>query len=234
MKGDCDKAVSDYTHAISLKADFAEAYLARAETWFKKGDHANAIADLSEYLRLRPKSAQAYSQRGWLRLETNLDEALTDFNAALRLDPRHAGALVGRAALWERKNEVEKAIVDLTAAIDVAPSNADAFSRRALLRWRSGEHDQAIGDLTTALQLNPKEPNYLFLRSVSWTAKGDHRRALEDCQAGLAMNPQDLMGYYHLATAHAAAGSKGFELIDYFPSPETLVGAGFASWKLSK
>jgi aromatic ring-opening dioxygenase catalytic subunit (LigB family) len=33
--------------------------------------------------------------------------------------------------------------------------------------------------------------------------------------------------------AHAVAGSKGFELIDYFPSPATLVGAGFASWKLS-
>jgi aromatic ring-opening dioxygenase catalytic subunit (LigB family) len=33
--------------------------------------------------------------------------------------------------------------------------------------------------------------------------------------------------------AHAAAGGKGFELIDYFPSPETLVGAGFASWKLA-
>jgi aromatic ring-opening dioxygenase catalytic subunit (LigB family) len=32
--------------------------------------------------------------------------------------------------------------------------------------------------------------------------------------------------------AHAAAGSTGFELIDYFPSPQTLVGAGFASWKV--
>jgi aromatic ring-opening dioxygenase catalytic subunit (LigB family) len=32
--------------------------------------------------------------------------------------------------------------------------------------------------------------------------------------------------------AHAAAGSTGFELIDYFPSPATLVGAGFAAWKL--
>ncbi len=32
--------------------------------------------------------------------------------------------------------------------------------------------------------------------------------------------------------AHAAAGSTGFELIDYFPSPATFVGAGFASWKL--
>jgi aromatic ring-opening dioxygenase catalytic subunit (LigB family) len=30
--------------------------------------------------------------------------------------------------------------------------------------------------------------------------------------------------------AHAAAGSTGFELIDYFPSPATFVGAGFASW----
>lgn len=33
--------------------------------------------------------------------------------------------------------------------------------------------------------------------------------------------------------AHGAAGSKGFELIDYFPSPPTLVGCGFASWKVA-
>jgi aromatic ring-opening dioxygenase catalytic subunit (LigB family) len=31
--------------------------------------------------------------------------------------------------------------------------------------------------------------------------------------------------------AHGAAGSTGFELIDYFPSPATLVGVGFAAWK---
>jgi len=33
--------------------------------------------------------------------------------------------------------------------------------------------------------------------------------------------------------AHGAARSRGFELIDYFPSPETLVGVGFASWRLN-
>ncbi len=33
---------------------------------------------------------------------------------------------------------------------------------------------------------------------------------------------------------HAAAGGSGFELIDYFPSPQTLVGAGFASWQVTK
>ena len=33
--------------------------------------------------------------------------------------------------------------------------------------------------------------------------------------------------------AHAAAGSRGFELVDYFPSHTTLVGVAFASWKLA-
>jgi aromatic ring-opening dioxygenase catalytic subunit (LigB family) len=33
--------------------------------------------------------------------------------------------------------------------------------------------------------------------------------------------------------AHAAAGSRGFDLVDYFPSPEVYVGCGFASWKVA-
>ncbi|MEX2455091.1 MAG: hypothetical protein WD470_10325 [Rhodospirillaceae bacterium] len=33
--------------------------------------------------------------------------------------------------------------------------------------------------------------------------------------------------------AHAAAGGKGFDLIDYIPMPETLIGCGLAEWKLA-
>ncbi|HEY5208520.1 MAG TPA: hypothetical protein VIJ42_03650 [Stellaceae bacterium] len=32
--------------------------------------------------------------------------------------------------------------------------------------------------------------------------------------------------------AHAAAGSRGFELLDYRPVPEVYVGCGFASWRM--
>jgi aromatic ring-opening dioxygenase catalytic subunit (LigB family) len=34
------------------------------------------------------------------------------------------------------------------------------------------------------------------------------------------------------AVAHAAAGSRGFELVDYIPVPEVYVGCGFATWKV--
>lgn len=33
--------------------------------------------------------------------------------------------------------------------------------------------------------------------------------------------------------AHAAADGKGFDLIDYMPQPETLIGCGLAEWKLT-
>jgi aromatic ring-opening dioxygenase catalytic subunit (LigB family) len=35
------------------------------------------------------------------------------------------------------------------------------------------------------------------------------------------------------AVAHAAASSRGFDLIDYTPMPELLIGAGLAEWRLS-
>lgn len=32
--------------------------------------------------------------------------------------------------------------------------------------------------------------------------------------------------------AHGAAGGRGFELVDYVPSPKVIVGCGFASWRV--
>jgi hypothetical protein len=34
--------------------------------------------------------------------------------------------------------------------------------------------------------------------------------------------------------AHAAAGSRGFELLEYLPVPEVYVGCGFASWSVQQ
>ncbi len=35
------------------------------------------------------------------------------------------------------------------------------------------------------------------------------------------------------SVAHGAAGGKGFEMIDYIPMPETLIGCGLAEWKFA-
>ena len=54
-KRDFDKAVADYTEAIRLKPDLAEAYWGRGNVFEKQRDHLRAIGD---YNRRDPAEAR--------------------------------------------------------------------------------------------------------------------------------------------------------------------------------
>ena len=79
-KGDYQEAIADYTQAINLKPNYAEAYnnrgLAKAALEESKG----AIADYTEAIRISPDYAEAYNNRGVLKV--NLEDnkgAIFDF-----------------------------------------------------------------------------------------------------------------------------------------------------------
>lgn len=214
-QGNLDAAVLDFTQAIALNPGNAYAYYQRAGVWSSKGDNANAIVDLGEYLRLQPDAVDVWVVRGNLRMQANDDEALKDFNEALRLNPRHLGALLGQASIWEQQQEDEKALQALTAAIDVGPESADVYERRAHIRMSRGEHDLAIEDLSAALRVEPKNTDRLLLRAFEWSATGNVEKALEDCRAALAIDPKKLMAYYYMAVAHSRAGQPEQAIEDF-------------------
>jgi tetratricopeptide (TPR) repeat protein len=49
-----DAAITDFTKAVSIDADFAAAYYARGRAWLDKGDPPRALEDAKEAARLRP------------------------------------------------------------------------------------------------------------------------------------------------------------------------------------
>ncbi len=49
-----DKAIADFTKAISIDSKFDSAYYGRGQTWFQKGDLERAMFDAKEALRLSP------------------------------------------------------------------------------------------------------------------------------------------------------------------------------------
>src|SRR4051812_32163181 len=60
-----DKAIVEYTRAIELKPDLAEAYNNRAYACYSKYDGTgNPLADLNRAIELRPDFAHAYNTRG--------------------------------------------------------------------------------------------------------------------------------------------------------------------------
>src|SRR5581483_9780679 len=70
-------------------ADYFQRALARE----KKGDIEGALADYDVVIRLDPRNAAAYNNRGDMRFRRHeLDRALADFEEAIRLDPGLAAA----------------------------------------------------------------------------------------------------------------------------------------------
>src|SRR5262245_59128880 len=49
-----DRAIADYTTAIQLQPDYAEAYNDRGFAYYLKGDVEHAIADYTRAIELRP------------------------------------------------------------------------------------------------------------------------------------------------------------------------------------
>jgi tetratricopeptide (TPR) repeat protein len=55
LKGDLDRAISDYTKAIELDPNYAPAYNGRGRAYTSKGDYTRAVADVTRASELASK-----------------------------------------------------------------------------------------------------------------------------------------------------------------------------------
>jgi tetratricopeptide (TPR) repeat protein len=67
-------------------------------------------------------------------------------------------ALLARAAVYERKGDVDRAIGDYDTALRLDPTLADTFKARGDLYRKKGDRVHALADFGAALKLNPNHP----------------------------------------------------------------------------
>ena len=118
-KGDYDRAIADYNHAIEPRPKDADAYNGRGLVYRRKGDSNRALADYSQAISLDPKNAYGYRNRGRANLYSGaLPKALADFNQANALDPKDA-----YTALWldivGRRNNVPSRLAQTSSQLDM-------------------------------------------------------------------------------------------------------------------
>lgn len=92
-QGTCDTAIADYTRAIDLDPNLAEAHNNRAFVLMVKKKYASALPDLDRALELRPDYVNALMNRGDIYnyyYAINYDRAIADYDQVLKIDPSAA------------------------------------------------------------------------------------------------------------------------------------------------
>jgi tetratricopeptide (TPR) repeat protein len=66
--GSYERAIEDYSQAIEMDGDFAEAYFDRGFSFYEVGLYQESIADLTRAIELNPEAAHYYGQRSLVYL----------------------------------------------------------------------------------------------------------------------------------------------------------------------
>jgi tetratricopeptide (TPR) repeat protein len=148
---------------------------------------------------LHEKNCAAYCKRAEAYIITGrLDEAISDYSEALRLDPKFEPAFNGRGNAYFLNHEYDKAISDYTNAIRIDPQFKIAYNGRANAWQFKKQYDKAIADNTEAIHIDPDYSNAFSDRGTAYQSKGDMENAVPDYSRSLNLNHSKLSYYYAL------------------------------------
>lgn len=158
---DPGQAVADFTQAIALDPDDADAYAARGRAWLVARQPAKGIDDLSRALELGARTGVAATtitawraERGVARLDAGDATAAVD-------DLRHVAQARDTPADHQRLAAALAAAGDWTAALAAydralaASPQAMWLGERAIVHLRLGDDTAAGVDLVRCAQLDP-------------------------------------------------------------------------------
>jgi PQQ-dependent catabolism-associated CXXCW motif protein len=121
--------------------------------------------------------------------KADYDQALAEFNAAIRLDSSNAFAYGDRATLHARRGNHEMAIADAEQAVRLKPKEADLHAILAFVVAKAGNFGRAQGEIDDAFRLESKNAIAFLYRGEIYLLKREPQLALKDFEDALALRP---------------------------------------------
>ena len=163
--------------ASSSHADLFSQCL-KAETAIEKIEQCSTVLSHS---RQRNQLERAYLRRGNAFVELNwFADAVNDFTALIRLNPRVAGYYDNRQNALKSIGLLGKALDDANMTVRLASNYAFSYHSRADVFNAMGRYDAAIADFTTALSIDPRDEGLLIDRGKVLMRVGRNREAIDD------------------------------------------------------
>ncbi len=126
-KGRTSEAIDQFTEALRINPDYAEAHNNLGYALLVTGRTSAAIEQCKEALRIDPTYAHAHNNLGNALAQTGrASEAIEHYKQTLRMNPNSADAHSDLGAALALMGRISEAIEELKAAVRINPNNIDA------------------------------------------------------------------------------------------------------------
>ncbi len=150
--------IAHLTKAITLKDDFIEARLLRAEALLKMKQYKEVMEDVDAILAQNPEEETAILLRGKVKEDNGeSEEAEKDYRLVTEINPFNEQAYLSLGLLYISLKKLTEAIGLFDEAIELNPNFAEAYKERGRAKLLNGDKDGSIEDMKKSLELNPKD-----------------------------------------------------------------------------
>jgi tetratricopeptide (TPR) repeat protein len=192
----------------------------RAAVYEQAKEFDRAEADLTAALATEPFDPANYIDRGYFYLRCGrYAEALADFLAGARQDPRSARYRYGAGRVQANMHNYAAAIDLYTQAIRLNPKDGVSYLSRAEAYLNAKRLGEAKSDYDRAIQLGLARPSDKFFgflgRGYVAMAREDFARAVEDLDAALEVEPGAAYVWAWRGVANERRGQRDLAITDY-------------------
>lgn len=178
-----------------------------SRTWDQQATWRDSVALFRHAARVSENNDAAHGYLAYtLAGLRRFDEAETEANRALALNPRNDIALFALADIRERQDRVEESVALFRQVLDLKPDNTLARFRLGIAVLRLGQRDEAVSHLTAAIHAQPSYVEAALRYGFETVRGGGAPAAAALFEAVLAVQPDHADAHLGLSLALPTLG----------------------------
>lgn len=168
------------------------------------------VAEFTKMIEANPADGAAFLGRGRILFAADRQQAIKDFDEAIRLNPTYFQTYISLGLLYFTSNgDHEKAIQAFSKAVEVANLETrdagmrrkaylkNAYYNRSMVYFIKRDYAGALADLNSVIELNSGDEHVYLQRGEVYSALKNFESALADYNKAVEINPKNQTSYRH-------------------------------------
>ena len=204
------EAAIQFSNALKIDKNFADAHYALAKTYIHMGSLSAAYGELQRTVNLEPANYKARIDLGSMLLAGGkVDDAQVQAGAALAAQPNNADvhALLSRIAA--KRGQKDLALTEIHRALELAPNESALHETFALIEMDDSSQSATVEDeMKKSVALDPKSVSAKLLLAAFYIKNSRWPEAEQACWSAIATDPKNLGARESLAQVFLKQGNQ--------------------------